>query len=150
MDSSYGERLFEYDWWANQQMLGALKALPNPPAQCLRLMSHIVAAEELWYARVVEPERRPPVWPERTLAECEKALETVHQQWRAYLQGAARSRFTEKIAYRNSKGVHYLSTVEEILTHVVMHGGYHRGQMALLLRQHGIDPPLTDYIAYWR
>ncbi|MGG1633398.1 DinB family protein [Paenibacillus sp. NRS-1760] len=31
-----------------------------------------------------------------------------------------------------------------------MHGSYHRGQIALLLRQAGAEPILTDYIIYER
>jgi len=37
-----------------------------------------------------------------------------------------------------------------ILSHVIIHGGYHRGQIAILLRQAGSDPAVTDFIAYVR
>jgi uncharacterized damage-inducible protein DinB len=40
--------------------------------------------------------------------------------------------------------------VGEIITHVTMHGGHHRGQIARALRQAGREPPYTDYIQFSR
>jgi uncharacterized damage-inducible protein DinB len=40
--------------------------------------------------------------------------------------------------------------VGEIITHVTMHGGHHRGQIARALRQAGCEPPYTDYIQFSR
>ena len=36
----------------------------------------------------------------------------------------------------------------EVLRHVVNHGTYHRGQVAALLKLHGVDFPETDYISW--
>jgi uncharacterized damage-inducible protein DinB len=46
----------------------------------------------------------------------------------------------------NSKGEPYTSSVEDILTHVVFHGAYHRGQIAAKMRESGLEPAYTDYI----
>jgi uncharacterized damage-inducible protein DinB len=40
--------------------------------------------------------------------------------------------------------------VKDILTHVGLHGVYHRGQIALLARQGGGTAVATDYIIYTR
>jgi uncharacterized damage-inducible protein DinB len=37
-----------------------------------------------------------------------------------------------------------------MLVHVALHGQYHRGQVALLLRASGFEPATTDYIAWTR
>lgn len=39
-------------------------------------------------------------------------------------------------------------TLAETMTQVVMHSAYHRGQVNARLRQLGIEPPLTDFIAW--
>jgi uncharacterized damage-inducible protein DinB len=39
-------------------------------------------------------------------------------------------------------------TLAETLLQVVMHSTYHRGQVNARLRELGIEPPLTDYIAW--
>ena len=55
-----------------------------------------------------------------------------------------------EVAYSNSAGVAFHSTVEDILLQVAMHGSYHRGQIALLLRQEGAEPAATDFIGFAR
>ena len=54
------------------------------------------------------------------------------------------------ITYKNSAGEQYTSTLEDILTHVFMHGSYHRGQIASLIRAAGDTPSPTDYIFFTR
>ena len=52
----------------------------------------------------------------------------------------------EGIGYRNTRGEYWTSTVGDILTHVVMHGTYHRGQIAAAVRDSGGAPAYTDFI----
>ncbi|MFL5508025.1 MAG: DinB family protein, partial [Gemmatimonadaceae bacterium] len=52
--------------------------------------------------------------------------------------------------YKNSAGEQFTSSVENILTHVFMHGSYHRGQVASLVRAGGDTPSPTDYIFFTR
>ena len=54
------------------------------------------------------------------------------------------------VTYTNSAGQEFTSRVEDILLHVVMHGSYHRGQVAMLIRDGGGTPAPTDYIAFVR
>jgi uncharacterized damage-inducible protein DinB len=50
------------------------------------------------------------------------------------------------VEYRNSKGETRLSQIGDIFLHVPMHGSYHRGQIATVLRAAGEEPPYTDFI----
>ena len=52
----------------------------------------------------------------------------------------------EGVGYRNSLGEYWTSTAGDILTHVAMHGGYHRAQIAAALRERGREPVYTDFI----
>ena len=54
------------------------------------------------------------------------------------------------VEYRNSRGVVFQNTVAEILTHVALHGSYHRGQIAMRVRAAGGVPVTTDYIVFRR
>jgi len=36
--------------------------------------------------------------------------------------------------------------VQDILTHVLLHSAYHRGQIASQVRSSGEQPPYTDFI----
>jgi uncharacterized damage-inducible protein DinB len=58
--------------------------------------------------------------------------------------------FQRVVPYRNSAGLAFESTVEDILLHVCLHGSYHRGQIARAVRQGGATPAPTDYIGFIR
>jgi uncharacterized damage-inducible protein DinB len=47
-------------------------------------------------------------------------------------------------------GKYFENNVQQIMIHLVNHGTYHRGQVAMLLRQKGFEPVNTDYITYDR
>ena len=114
-------------------------------------MSHILAAEKVWYARLMEEDSsKLHIWPEYSLEECQKLAGEVFRNWMTYLEELGPKKLNEKVLYWNSKGTAFETAIGDILTHVVIHGGYHRGQIAALLRQVNEQPPVTDYIAYVR
>lgn len=139
-------RLAEYDAWANREVLRSLReAGKAAPARALALMAHVVAAQNIWVERVKNPGAKPPVWPEWSLDEVEQKMPVVMEGWRAILSdGDAGLR--RSIEYQNSKGEKWANNVGDIFQHVMMHGMYHRGQIATLLRQAGANPAYTDYI----
>ena len=58
----------------------------------------------------------------------------------------AKNRFNDPIAYTNTKGERYSSRIVDVLTHVIMHSAYHRGQIASDIRADGGEPAYTDFI----
>jgi uncharacterized damage-inducible protein DinB len=138
-------RLFDYDEWANREVLAALRRSGDPSARALRWLSHILAAQRLWHARLTD-QTPPVVWPEWTLAECETEIEAVAFEWASYLETLTPERLDAPVPYRNTKGEPWTNTVRDILTHVVMHSAYHRGQIAADLRASGHEPAVTDFI----
>ncbi|MDF1506258.1 DinB family protein, partial [Roseisolibacter sp. H3M3-2] len=52
------------------------------------------------------------------------------------------------VEYRTTAGDARRSTVGQILSHVALHGAYHRGQVAMLVRDGGGAPSSTDYALY--
>ena len=135
--------LLRYDVWANRETLRSLKE--SAPPKSLRWLAHIIGAEYIWLARL---RRRPdtlPVWPELDVEACGERLDELSRLWPEYLDDGARS-LTATIPYTNSKGETWTNTVEEILTHVVIHSTYHRGQIASDVRANGGVPDYTDYI----
>ena len=86
------------------------------------------------------------VWPELTLEECRTHVGELGKAWRAYLEGLYPRRLSEAVTYVNSKGEPWTNTAEDILTHVVMHSVYHRGQIAADVRASGHEPAYTDFI----
>jgi uncharacterized damage-inducible protein DinB len=142
----YLRRLFLYDEWANREVLHALTASQTPSIRSNRLLAHILSAQKLWFERVQGQPQTLPVWPEYGLAECETLLVNMAGSWRDYFQRIAESELDRRVAYKNSKGEAFNSRVEDILTHVAMHGTYHRGQIAADMRSSGLTPGYTDFI----
>ena len=58
--------------------------------------------------------------------------------------------FNRVLKYKNYVDNYFENNVEQIMIHLVNHGSYHRGQVAMLLRQNGFEPINTDYITYDR
>jgi len=137
-------RLLRYDAWANTETLASLQRVAPP--QGLRWMAHIVAAELLWLGRLVEEPSDMPVWPELDLARIADWLPRLASAWPQYLAGLTEDDLTDGVGYRNSLGEFWTNTVGDILTHVVIHSAYHRGQIAAAVRAAGGEPAYTDYI----
>jgi uncharacterized damage-inducible protein DinB len=134
-------RLFAYDDWANRTEVELLREEPN--AAALRLLAHIVGAEWLWYSRLRGEPPRDAVWPELSLDDCERSVDLICGFWKEYVSDAP---LEKTISYVNSKGEPWTSRVEDVLTHVILHGAYHRGQIATVVRSSGQEPAYTDYI----
>jgi len=139
-------RLLNYDAWANREMVSALKALSEAPTGSVRLLGHIIAAEHLWLARLTGTTSPFAVWPELSLAQCQEQVGQLETAFRGYFKRELPAAFDRTITYKNSKGEAWSSRVDDILTHVFMHSTYHRGQIAMQMRQAGHTPVYTDFI----
>ena len=139
------ERLLRYDAWANGETVRALGA-GAAPAKALRWMAHIVGAGELWLARLREEPASMAVWPDLDLDGCAAGVARLAERWPRYLATVGLEDLSEGVGYRNSLGEYWTSTVADILTHVALHGSYHRAQIAAAVRESGGEPAYTDFI----
>jgi uncharacterized damage-inducible protein DinB len=138
------ERLIAYDDWANRESLAALRA--GPEGEATKLLAHVIACEFLWLDRIAHRPRRCAVWPTWGTDESAAQLDELPGVWRNFLRGLDARALDTEVSYVNTKGQHFTSTVGDILTHVMLHGAYHRGQLARAQRQAGATPAYTDYI----
>ncbi len=146
------ERLFEHMAWADRRILDLLHASPGarqPPV--MRLFSHLLAAERVWLLRLRgEDSAQQPIWPEWRLEELSEAVARNTFEYARYLEALGEEDLATEVTYANSKGVVFRTAVLDILTHVAMHGSYHRGQIAAAVRESGEEPVNTDYITFVR
>jgi uncharacterized damage-inducible protein DinB len=139
-------RQFAYDAWANREVLAGLKAGARPAPQPVKLLAHILSAQRLWLERIRQQPQSLPVWPDFALAQCEAQIAELAGLWRDFFGEISAVRLSKKVTYKNSKGEPWTSTVQDILTHVVLHSTYHRGQIASQVRAGGEQPAYTDFI----
>jgi uncharacterized damage-inducible protein DinB len=143
-------RLYEHARWADEQALAALAAAGEPPAAALEVLAHVLGAEDVWLARLEQHAATLAVWPALAASELARAAGAVHAAYARYLGELGEEDLLGRVAYRNSAGQAFENTVADILLHVALHGTHHRGQVAWILRQHGLVPPGVDYIAFIR
>jgi uncharacterized damage-inducible protein DinB len=96
---------------------------------------------------------RPPrekVWPDLTVERAATLAAENAASLRSFLESLSADQLQRKVAYNNSAGLAFESTIEDMLLQVVLHGCYHRGQVALVVRGAGAEPAPTDYIAFIR
>jgi uncharacterized damage-inducible protein DinB len=139
---------FAYNDWANREVLAAIEntTTAKPDARSLELAAHILSAETLWLERIRQQPQSLPVWPKLDLAASRSQADNLRALWRKYLEGLSDESLSKPVTYRNSKGEVWTSTVADILTHVLLHSAYHRGQIASHMRETGETPAYTDFI----
>lgn len=137
-------RLLDYDDWANREVLGALQS--HSTDEAARVFAHTIAAQVLWLDRMAHRPLVCPVWPDWSVDECAVRLDVLRANWRSFLRGLDARSLDNEISYVNTKGDHYKSRIGDIISHVLFHASYHRGQVAQMLRLAGGEPPYTDFI----
>ena len=143
-------QLFQHLKWADERVHQSLVNAANPPPQTLDLFAHIVAAEHVWLSRIHGEKPEVPVWPTLSLSQCAELGARNADEFLALVESVDEIALDGGITYRNSAGDQFTSTLEDILTHVAMHGSYHRGQVASLVRAGGDTPAPTDFIFFAR
>ena len=143
-------RLVDHLEWADQRALTSLRSAAKAPAKALEIYAHILGSEHVWLSRLYGIPPRIAVWPNLAVDECEQLAAENASQFRKVVDGLTDNALDRGITYRNSAGDQYTSTLEDILTHVFMHGSYHRAQVASLVRAGGGTPSPTDYIFFTR
>ncbi|UUZ86950.1 DinB family protein [Paenibacillus sp. P26] len=91
-----------------------------------------------------------PLWQEVGPAECARLAEHNRKGFAAYLDSLTEEDLDRVVTYRNQTGREYSTSIRDILTHLALHGQYHRGQINTLLRTEGMEPVNVDFITFVR
>jgi uncharacterized damage-inducible protein DinB len=149
-------RWFEYEEHSHALVLDALRAVPEHlrrTAQVQKaadMFAHIIGARWFWLYRLGQVgEPAEGFFPQAgTLTDLQKRAADMHAVWRQYLAALTDDDLTRDIEYEATEGGRFRTRMEDILTQLYGHSLYHRGQIAMLLRQAGAEPPETDFI-FW-
>jgi uncharacterized damage-inducible protein DinB len=144
--TSHHVRELIFNAWANRTTLEGVRRARNLPARAGEIMAHITGAEWLWLRRLGEPGPELAVWPVLSPADMEQQLHALASAWQLACAELDPEDLDRVVTYTNTKGEPWTNRVSDILTHVVLHSSYHRGQVAHLLAQSGEAPPYADYI----
>ena len=142
--------MWDHAAWADALLLSVLEAMQPPSPLAWREYSHVLGAESVWLDRLLSRKARFAVWPELSPDEASALAASLRKEYRDYIAALEPDTIDVRVAYVNSAGQSFETPVIDILLQVFLHGQYHRGKINLLLRQAGLPPAPTDYIAFAR
>ncbi len=146
---TFFEKWYSYNAWANRKLINCIEQQQVNDQKILTTMGHLLSANFIWLNRIKGlPKSEYKLWGEYSLAQLKTMVEEADKQWMDFIQ--SQGDFNRLLKYNNYVGDYFENNVEQIMIHLVNHGSYHRGQVAMLLRQKGFEPVNTDYITYDR
>jgi uncharacterized damage-inducible protein DinB len=143
-------KFLAYEQWANEKIIDSLGMTKYPSEKGLELLNHILAAQNNWLCRLRNENSYLALWEKKDLWESSQLLRKTTQNLVSFVESLSEDDFTKTIAYVTSEGIEYSSTIQEILTHLMNHSTYHRGQIVFNLKGQIPEMPVTDFIAFVR
>lgn len=148
------QRLFAYESEANGKVIASLGSVPRENRErpefrrALDVFGHLLAARRIWLSRLggnVKPtsDLHPHFSGVEDATDESEAMDTA---WKDYTDHLTDAKLRQVVDYTSTEGKRYRTRVEDILGHALMHSAYHRGQIAMLVKQSGGEPAQTDYI----
>ncbi len=141
--------LFKYKAWANDEILAAMVELDGDTQKddrhlAIRIMNHTYVVDQIFRARLLrEPHSfaatNTPDTP--TLPALTAAIALSDAWFVQYVSGLNAAQLHESLKFKFTDGDAGTMTREEILHHLITHGGYHRGAVGRILAQLSIAPP---------
>jgi uncharacterized damage-inducible protein DinB len=122
--------------------------LGNSFASVRDTLVHCLMADSAWYHRVRQlPFNKPNPADYPDLASLRAVWQPLLADWQVLI---ATTSPETRFDYQAFDGTPYNSSFGDIVRHVVNHGSYHRGQIAMMLRLLGSKAQGTDTITWSR
>lgn len=148
--------LFQYKAWSNEQLFVEL-AKVDPVAQqearhsAVRLLNHIYVVDQIFAAHLSGAAQAFAATntPETPTLEALRDGATMLDAWYVdYTADLSPEQLAENISFTFTDGDKGLMSREEMLTHVSLHGAYHRGAAGRIMSQAGTPPPRDLYTRF--
>ena len=147
--------LFGYKSWANSELFSLLATLPPEHSEqihtCIRTLNHIYVVDRIFRAHLSgEPRPFDATNTKATppLEQLRAGVQATDSWYRDYVASLTASALSEVLAFTFTDGDRGRMSREEILLHVLTHGGYHRGNVGQVLRSISVAPPRDLYTKF--
>ena len=148
--------LLAYQSWANDELMEKLAGMdPSRDIEerrsAIRLMSHIHVVSRIFAAHlkgVVHGYASDNTEQTPEPAELRAAMAWSDCWYLDYLETVSEQELVEPVAFVFTDGDKGCMTRQEMLTHVVLHGGYHRGEVGRMLARVAVSPPWDTYAVH--
>ena len=158
IDKEYVVLQLDYSRWASERTLQAARPLSQEELArdlgdsykgVLGTLSHIFQADRIWLSRLRGTPRLTLSDPDEiwTLDGLAEAWSVTADGYRDWLNGV--DDLQTNLTYKNLAGQSQALPLWQVLSHVVNHATYHRGQITTMLRQLGYLPVATDLHVFY-
>ncbi|MHA2102947.1 MAG: DinB family protein [Candidatus Hodarchaeales archaeon] len=150
-----------FNAWSNSRFRSTLKEIPlddldisTPYGSLIERIVHIFISVDMWLDRI-EGKQQQNVRTAKDFKdwkEIEDSWELADKRLISFVKDInVRGAIDQEVHYKSLKNDKFQSTISNILIHLSHHQMYHRGQIAMALRQNHLPPvPSTDGIAFFR
>lgn len=148
--------LVRYQTWANGAFFDALEAIDRDRNatefhQSMRLMNHIHIVADIFAAHLAG--RAHGYQSDNTdnipaLPDLRAAVANIDRWFLDYVQDITPAQLAERIAFSFTDGDNGTMSREEMITHAVLHGAYHRGETGRILMQNAISTPWDTFAVF--
>lgn len=147
--------LFGYKAWANSELFASLAALPAAHSEqlhtCIRTLNHIYVVDRLFRARLSgEPSPFDATNTKETpsLEQLRVEVAATDAWYQSHAASLTLAQASEVLEFTFADGDLGRMSREEILLHVITHGGYHRGNVGQVLKSISVAPPRDLYTKF--
>jgi uncharacterized damage-inducible protein DinB len=148
--------LFAYQAWANVELLEKLARL-EPHAHgkerhaAIRLLNHNHVVSKIFAAHLTgESHGYASDNTEHTpaLDQLRADVVAMDRWYLDYLEAVSPQHLAEPVPFVFTDGDKGMMSRQEMLTHIVIHGGYHRGEIGRMLSQISVMPPWDTFAVH--
>ena len=147
--------LFCYKSWANSELFSLLATLPLEHSEqihtCIRTLNHIYVVDNIFRAHLSaesSPFDATNTTETPTLEQLRTVVVATDAWYVNYVSSLATSALSEILAFTFTDGDQGRMSREELLLHVLTHGGYHRGNVGQVLKSISVAPPRDLYTKF--
>lgn len=146
MSLSVLKSLFDYKAWANAELFEVLATVSSEADlhTAIRTLNHIYVVDRIFQAHLLGESHGYEASNTKetpTLDGLRAAVAETDAWYQGYLAGLSESALAGMVNFAFTDGDSGRMSREEMLMHVITHGGYHRGNVGQILKNISIAPP---------
>ncbi|MEO8249426.1 MAG: DinB family protein [Burkholderiales bacterium] len=149
------QTLFDYKAWANLELFGALASLPPAHSEqihsCIRTLNHIHVDDQIFRSHLSgesNPFGATNTKSTPSLGQLQGDVTATDAWYTNYVRDLFSAGLSEAVDFFFTDGDRGRMSKEEMLLHVVTHGGYHRGNVGQVLKTISVAPPRDLYTKF--
>jgi uncharacterized damage-inducible protein DinB len=150
--------LMRYKVWADAELLNALLTLPEPLSEpegaiVTAIIRHFHTVDCIFKAHLLgiphEYTSANPAEP-ATLSQLQQRVSAIDAWYVEYTGTLDPRELGQVLHVKFTDGQQQRLTRADILLHLSLHGSYHRGNVGLLMKKCGVEPPQERFTTYLR